>query len=109
MSSTCSAPSAARRCSATRGIAQALHLDPCPLCIFQRIGVAVAGVLFLLARCSIHAALGARVYGVLIVAALLATVAVAARHLWVQHLPPGTVPSCGAPLPICCKFCRSPT
>ena len=26
-----------------------LHLEPCPLCIFQRIGIALTGVLFLIA------------------------------------------------------------
>jgi disulfide bond formation protein DsbB len=28
----------------------------------------------------------------------LATIGVAARHLYIQSLPPGTVPACGAPL-----------
>jgi disulfide bond formation protein DsbB len=75
-----------------------LHLDPCPLCIFQRIGVAAAGVLFLLVTLQHPRRLGARLYGVLIVATLLATIGVAARHLWVQAQPPGTVPTCGAGL-----------
>jgi len=29
---------------------------------------------------------------------------VAARHLYVQSLPPGTLPSCGAPLSVLLKF-----
>jgi disulfide bond formation protein DsbB len=29
---------------------------------------------------------------------------VAARHVYVQHLPPGSLPSCGAPLAILLKF-----
>ena len=36
--------------------------------------------------------------------AALATLGVAARHVYVQHLPPGTLPSCGAPLSILVKF-----
>jgi protein dithiol:quinone oxidoreductase len=75
-----------------------LHLDPCPLCIFQRVGVAAVGVLFLLAAVHHPKRWGARVYGVLLVLAALATMAVAARHLWIQHLPEGAVPACGATL-----------
>ena len=36
--------------------------------------------------------------------AALATAAVAARHVYVQHLPPGSLPSCGAPLSVLLKF-----
>jgi disulfide bond formation protein DsbB len=75
-----------------------LLLDPCPLCIFQRVGVGAAGVLFLLAALHDPGRWGARVYGTLLLAAALATIAVAARHLWIQHLPEGSVPACGATL-----------
>jgi protein dithiol:quinone oxidoreductase len=75
-----------------------LHLEPCPLCIFQRVGVAAAGALFLLAALHDPRRWGAPVYGVLLVVAALATMAVAARHLWIQHLPEGAVPACGATL-----------
>jgi protein dithiol:quinone oxidoreductase len=75
-----------------------LALDPCPLCIFQRVGVATIGAVFLLAVLHHPRGRGAAVYGVLILVAVLATLAVAARHLWIQHLPPGSVPSCGATL-----------
>lgn len=75
-----------------------LALDPCPLCIFQRVGIAATGVLFLLAAVHHPRAWGAGVYGALILAAVLATLAVAARHVWIQHLPPGSVPTCGATL-----------
>jgi disulfide bond formation protein DsbB len=75
-----------------------LQLEPCPLCIFQRVGVAVAGVLFLLAALHHPRRWGAPVYGALLVIAALATMAVAARHLWIQHLPEGSVPACGATL-----------
>jgi len=34
----------------------------------------------------------------------LATLLVAARHVYVQSLPPGTLPSCGAPLSVLLKF-----
>lgn len=82
-----------------------LGLDPCPLCIFQRIAIAALGVVFLIA--ALHhpaSAWGARVYAVLIALAALSAVGVAARHLYVQHLPPGSLPSCGAPLEVLLKF-----
>jgi disulfide bond formation protein DsbB len=75
-----------------------LQLDPCPLCIFQRVGVAAAAVLFLLAAVHDPRRWGAPLYGTLLLAAALATAAVAARHLWIQHLPEGSVPACGATL-----------
>jgi protein dithiol:quinone oxidoreductase len=79
-------------------------LEPCPLCIFQRIGVAVTGLLFLLAALHGPRGHGRAVWGALVVLAALGTAAVAARHLYVQHLPPGTLPSCGAPLGMLLKF-----
>ena len=73
--------------------------EPCPLCIFQRIGVAAIGVVFLVA--ALHAPAGrvaALFYGVLIAIASLATIGIAARHLYIQWLPDGAVPACGASL-----------
>jgi disulfide bond formation protein DsbB len=75
-----------------------LGLEPCPLCIFQRIGIALIGVLFLLAAVHNPRRWGGRVYGVLLLLAALATIGVAARHVWIQSQPPGTVASCGASL-----------
>jgi disulfide bond formation protein DsbB len=75
-----------------------LHLEPCPLCIFQRIGVASIALAFLLATLHDPKGKGARVYGVLIAMTSAITVGVAARHVWIQHLPPDQIPSCGASL-----------
>jgi disulfide bond formation protein DsbB len=75
-----------------------LGLEPCPLCIFQRVGVAAMAVLFALAAVHNPQGKGAYVYGVLLVVAAVATMGVAARHLWIQHLPEGAVPACGATL-----------
>jgi disulfide bond formation protein DsbB len=81
-----------------------LGLEPCPLCIFQRVGIALTGIVFLLAALQHPRRWGRTVYAVLIAVAALATAAVAARHLYVQHLPPGSLPSCGAPLGVLIKF-----
>ena len=75
-----------------------LKLQPCPLCIFQRIAVIVVGVFFLLAALHDPGRVGRRIYAVLQVLPALAGIGVAARHIWIQAQPPGTVASCGASL-----------
>ena len=83
-----------------------LRLEPCPLCILQRLGVFLTGVMFLIA--AIHGprqgGAGRRIYSAAIALAALSTIAVAARQLYVQSLPPGAIPDCGAPLAIMLKF-----
>lgn len=81
-----------------------LGLDPCPLCIFQRIGIAALGVFFLIAALHNPHRWGARVYAVLLAILALVTVGVAARQLYLQHLPPGAIPACGAPLSMMLKW-----
>ena len=91
-------------------IAYALHsqydlgFDPCPLCIFQRIGVILLGLAFLAAAIHDPQRRGRYVYGSLTVLFALLTAALAARHLYIQSLPPGSLPSCGAPLVMMLRF-----
>ncbi|QDH70667.1 disulfide bond formation protein B [Marilutibacter alkalisoli] len=71
-------------------------LEPCPLCIFQRVAFAALGVVFLLG--GLHApagALGRRIYGVLAALAGLVGILIAGNHVRLQHLPPDQVPACG--------------
>ncbi len=75
-----------------------LHLDPCPLCIFQRIGIFATGVVFLVAAAHDPKSRGRALYAALIALAVAATVGVAARQLYIQSLPPDSVPTCGASL-----------
>ena len=72
-----------------------LELAPCPLCIFQRIGVILAGVLFAVAAAHHPGRVGAAVYGVLIAVASGLGATVAGRHVWLQSLPADQVPACG--------------
>jgi len=69
--------------------------DPCPLCILQRIVFIVLAVVFLIAALHGPGRLGSAIYGsaLFVVAAVGATLA--ARHVWLQHLPPRQVPECG--------------
>jgi disulfide bond formation protein DsbB len=75
-----------------------LHLEPCPLCIFQRVGIFAIGLLFAIAAAHYPAGWGRRVYACLLALAALATSGVAVRQLYIQTLPPGTVAACGASL-----------
>jgi protein dithiol:quinone oxidoreductase len=75
-----------------------LHLEPCPLCIFQRVAIISLGALFLLAALHDPHRIGSRIYAALLALAAIAGGAVAGRHIWIQNLPEDQVPACGAPL-----------
>jgi disulfide bond formation protein DsbB len=75
-----------------------LHLEPCPLCIFQRVGIFAIGVLFAIAAAHDPAGWGRRVYAGLLAVAAAITIGIAARHLYIQNAPPGTIAACGASL-----------
>ena len=72
-----------------------LNLEPCPLCILQRVAMIALGVTFLVA--AVHASSGvfARVYAVLLGLFAVSGLIVSGRHVWLQHLPPDQVPECG--------------
>jgi protein dithiol:quinone oxidoreductase len=72
-----------------------LGLDPCPLCSVQRVAVIAMGVIFLVAAIHDPGRVGAMVYAGLTVVIGGFGMAVAARHVWIQSLPKGSVPSCG--------------
>lgn len=72
-----------------------LRQEPCPLCMVQRVIFIAIGVLFALAALHNAKAFGAKVYAALIALTSLSGVAVAARHIWIQHLPKDQVPACG--------------
>jgi disulfide bond formation protein DsbB len=80
-------------------VEKVMHIEPCPLCMFQRVGVAALGLVFLVAAIHNPAKLSdARVYSALIFLVALFPGYVSARHVYIQSLPPGSVPSCGATL-----------
>jgi disulfide bond formation protein DsbB len=75
-----------------------LGLEPCPLCIFQRVAVIAAGALFLAAAIHNPSSTGARWYAILLVVIVLAGGLISARHIWIQAQPAGAVAACGASL-----------
>ena len=67
-------------------------LDPCPLCIFQRVAYFAVALFALMAawlspRASSHG------FGILVLASALAGAGIAGRHVWLQMQPAGL--SCG--------------
>ncbi len=72
-----------------------LGLEPCPLCVFQRVAVIGLGTVFALAALQGPGLAGRRLYAVLVVISAAAGSGVAGRHLWLQSLPPERVPACG--------------
>ncbi len=78
-------------CTASIGVAlyfqHVVGLEPCPLCIFQRISVILLGVIFLIAAAHNPGATGIRIYGLLITLASLLGIGIAGRHLWLQYGP----------------------
>jgi disulfide bond formation protein DsbB len=81
-----------------------LGLEPCPLCILQRVTIIALGVFFLAAALQNPRGGGRYAYAALIGLAALTTAALATRHLYIQSQPPGSIPSCGAPLAVMLKF-----
>tara|TARA_R100000900_G_scaffold66106_2_gene52955 strand:- start:53442 stop:53924 length:483 start_codon:yes stop_codon:yes gene_type:complete len=73
-------------------------LNPCPLCITQRVFVVAGGLVALLAALHGAGALGRRIYAGLGVLLAIGGGAVSARHVWLQSLPEDQVPACGPSL-----------
>ncbi len=72
-----------------------LLLDPCPLCVFQRVATILLGIVFLVAAVHNPGKPGSRVYAVLVFVAAGFGVGVAGWHVHLQGLPADEVPSCG--------------
>jgi len=72
-----------------------LHLEPCPLCIMQRMAFIGVGLTALVAYLLNPGIVGRMFFGLLIALFSAAGAAVAGRNIWLQHLPPDKVPECG--------------
>lgn len=70
-------------------------LEPCPLCIFQRIAYIGITIIALVAMLHGPGPVFARIYNALIALAALCGGGIAVRQVWLQHLPADQVPECG--------------
>ncbi|MDD5577674.1 MAG: disulfide bond formation protein B [Methylobacter sp.] len=70
-------------------------LEPCPLCISQRLAILATGMVFLIAGLHNPNQKGITRYAILGAITALCGAAISTRHVWLQHLPPEEVPECG--------------
>ena len=70
-------------------------IEPCPLCMFQRVCVSAVGIVFLVAAIHNPRRFGATFYALLTLILAGAGAAFAARQIWLQALPKDQVPACG--------------
>jgi len=71
------------------------YLDPCPLCIFQRVVFFDMGAIALLAAIHNPGRTGQKIYSWLLVINATVGALIASRHIWLQSLPADEVPECG--------------
>lgn len=72
-----------------------LGLEPCPLCIVQRLFFILMGAVFLLATLHRAGRFVRGLYGVLGFVFATGGALTAGRHVYLQSLPPDQVPECG--------------
>jgi|TARA_B110000977_G_scaffold190532_1_gene261455 disulfide bond formation protein DsbB len=75
-----------------------LGLEPCYLCITQRVFVIAVGVIFLIAGLHNPAAKGQKIYAGLATFAAFGGSFFSIKQLWLQGLPEDQVPACGPPV-----------
>jgi disulfide bond formation protein DsbB len=75
-----------------------MELEPCALCMLQRVMVVGAGIFSLVAAIHNPATLGIRIYGGVVILFSALGGGIAIRQLWLQSLPPDQVPACAPSL-----------
>ena len=71
-------------------------LEPCPLCISQRLAIFLTGLVFLIAGLHNPGQKGVTRYAILGAVTALLGASISTRHVWLQHLPPDEVPECSS-------------
>jgi len=71
-----------------------LGVEPCPMCIFQRLAFIAMGLVFLAGAVHGPGATGRRTYAILVLFSACIGIGIAARHIWVQHQPPDPTAAC---------------
>ncbi len=70
-------------------------LEPCPLCIFQRIAYIAVGIVAFIAAIHGPKKIFSIIYFSIIDLFALCGAVIAGRQVWLQHLPEDKVPACG--------------
>ena len=71
------------------------EMEPCPLCISQRIAILLTGIVFLIAAIHNPAKGGIKSYSIIGTITALIGACISIRHIWIQNLPADEVPECG--------------
>ena len=71
------------------------NLEPCPLCISQRIAILGTGIVFIAAAIHNPSTTGRKLYALFGTFTALFGAGISTRHVWLQNLPPEEVPECG--------------
>jgi disulfide bond formation protein DsbB len=71
------------------------HLEPCPLCITQRLFITLTGITGLIAWIHNPLIIGRKRYALAGVLFGVLGASFSGRQVWLQQLPPDQVPSCG--------------
>jgi disulfide bond formation protein DsbB len=71
------------------------HLDPCPLCILQRIAFIASGLTALVAAVHNPQKSGQAIYAITLTIFAGIGAAIAGWHVWLQHMPRSKVVECG--------------
>lgn len=71
-----------------------LGIEPCPLCIFQRLAFIAMGLFFLAGAIHAPRVTGRRVYGLLVLLGATVGAGIAIYHMWVQHRGPDPMAGC---------------
>ena len=75
-----------------------LGLEPCYLCVTQRVFVALTGIIFLAAALHNSSSYGNKIYAGLSLLSSVTGAYFSAKQLWLQSLPEENIPSCGPPV-----------
>ncbi|MFP6807773.1 MAG: disulfide bond formation protein B [Pseudomonadales bacterium] len=75
-----------------------MGLEPCPLCILQRVMVIATAFIALLAAIHNPQISGIKIYGGFMAISAALGGGVSMRQLWLQSLPENEIPACGASL-----------
>lgn len=70
-------------------------LEPCPLCMLQRLAFFALAIAFLVAAVHRAGVIGARAHGITGFLIAAAGASVSTRHVWLQHTPESKRPACG--------------
>lgn len=75
-----------------------MYMEPCALCMTQRVFIIAVGVIAFIAWLHHPKALGIRIYTLLGMVLAIIGGGFSSRHIWLQNLPEDLVPTCGPSL-----------